>query len=141
MALPVDPERNPGQIRRALEWFFTRPRVAGAGNLDIIAWWEIRRVPYNAFLVVLGVPSFVLFLTFIVAAGDDWFEPLALFAAPFLYNFCYTAGWVCELLLRAIGVHDSGPTLMKLGIGLTALLITFPAVSWGMVALVRTLAG
>lgn len=146
MALALGPEGNRGPIRRALEWYFSEPREEGADYLYIIGWWEFRRIPYNLLLVVVGMPSFILFLTFITASGElegggDAVEPMALVAAPFLYNFCYTAGWVCELLLRAIGVQNSGPLLMKLGTGLTVLLITFPAVAWGMVVLVQAFAG
>ena len=140
VALASSRER-PGVVRRAIERSFSRSPRDGADQLDIIAWWEVRRPPYNAFLVVLGIPSFILFLTFMVAAGGEWAEPMALIAAPFLYNVCYTAGWVCELLLRAVGVHNAGPTLLKLGVGLTALLITLPAILWGLVLLGQAFAG
>jgi hypothetical protein len=147
VAVAVSPERKRGSIRRVLgrvvEWYFAEPRDEDADYLYIIGWWEVRRIPYNLLLVVVGIPSFILFLLFITAAGErgDPVEPIALMAAPFLYNSCYTAGWVCELLLRAIGVKNSAPTLMKLGTGLTVLLITFPAVAWGLVVLIQTFAG
>jgi len=70
---------------------------------DAIVWWEIRRVPYNAVLAILGVvtTAVVLWLGSHVAP-DVGFEPLGLIAGALLYglgaNVFYTLGWISEIL-------------------------------------------
>jgi hypothetical protein len=69
---------------------------------DAIAWWEIRRIPFNLFILLIGFVS--AFITAFV--GSRVFKPDQDIGSPFieaaLYlvaaNFCYTFGWVTELL-------------------------------------------
>jgi hypothetical protein len=125
-----------------LRWYFERQ--PGGDELAILAWWEIRRIPYNLVLFAVGIPSFVLFLTFIVASGElepgeDAVEPIALLAAPFLFNFCYTAGWVCEIGLTKVGLRETGPLLLRMGLALSLFLTLLPAALWGFVVVVQML--
>ncbi len=73
--------------------------------LDAIVWWEVRRVPYNAALAVLGVTTIgIIFLigSHFVASGEDVEEPVGLIVGAVLYaiaaNVFYTLGWISELL-------------------------------------------
>jgi len=66
--------------------------------------------------------------------GEDAVEPMALLAAPLGVNLCYTFGWMVELPARRLSPSLSprfGPFLLRLGIGLSDLLISVPAVLWG----------
>jgi|ERR1700733_1848446 hypothetical protein len=69
---------------------------------DAVAWWEIRRIPFNLLILVVGLASgFTSALL-----GNRVFKPDVDFGKPFigvvLYavaaNLCYTLGWVTELL-------------------------------------------
>ena len=72
----------------------------------IIGWWELRRILYNAILLITGVIETVLF--FVVANDPIRFLPPPFFALMgfMLYvgaaNFCYTFGWVFELFLNKL---------------------------------------
>jgi hypothetical protein len=72
---------------------------------DAIVWWEIRRLPYNAALAIVGVMTIgVVWLvgSYFVGLGEDVVEPLLLLAGVVLYglaaNVFYTIGWISELL-------------------------------------------
>jgi hypothetical protein len=125
-------------LTRAWRWYFTQPDGTSADALDIIAWWEIRRVPFNALVGAAGIASLAVWLCIaslpLMAgrANSDQVgpEPLAVVAAPFLFNICYTAGWMCEIVLRQLGVGRAGPVLLKLGTGLSLVLVSFVGVYW-----------
>ena len=70
---------------------------------DTIVWWEIRRVPYNAVLAILGVVTTAVVLWLgSHFTPDVSFAPLGLIAGALLYglgaNAFYTLGWISELL-------------------------------------------
>ena len=80
--------------RRLMEWLFTVPDGRRSA-WSIIKWWELRRIPYNLIVGIVGVCSLLLFFFFIsqsgeLKPGEDAEEPLAIIAAPFLMNF---ASW------------------------------------------------
>lgn len=69
---------------------------------DAVAWWEIRRIPFNLLILAAGVVS-----GFIVALiGGHVFKPDQDFGSPLLAvamyavaaNLCYTLGWMTERL-------------------------------------------
>jgi hypothetical protein len=75
---------------------------------DVVVWWEIRRIPYNAALLVVGLGSLFAVEAIggrMVRVGEDFIEPLILLFAVLLYaigaNVCYTLGWITELLWSA----------------------------------------
>ena len=124
-------------VRRFITWFFLRPS-APLSRWGIIAWWEIRRVPYNLIVGAFGAISLSLFFVFIGLAhelkpGEDAIEPMVLFAAPIAVNICYTGGWIVELLLsivRAKGSPPIGPVLLKVGVGFSIAVVFLPSVFW-----------
>jgi hypothetical protein len=72
---------------------------------DAIVWWEIRRIPYNVTLAILGMMTIGAVLWFeshFAAAGESVLNPLGLIVGVVLYglaaNVFYTLGWVSELL-------------------------------------------
>jgi hypothetical protein len=120
-------------------WYFDR-RAPLESVEDIVAWWEIRRIPYNGFVAVFGVTCFVIYglaLLYVLEPDPpDFVEPVALMAAPFMINFAYTLGWIVELSLRQLGWPNRDPLLMKLGMAATVFFIALPAVSWGLAAII-----
>jgi len=135
-------------IRRAWQWLFLVPdKPLSVGG--IIAWWELRRIPYNLIVAAVGIPSLLLFYTFILASGtlasgEDAVEPLTLIIAPIIANICYTLGWMveipCSFLFRLL-IHDRvrviGPALFALGLVLSLLVVIFPAAFWGIYCLLH----
>jgi type IV secretory pathway VirB3-like protein len=72
---------------------------------DAIAWWEMRRIPFNIVVGLTGAVGGALLLgigSLLVKPGEDVIEPMAIFVAVPLYavaaNVCYTLGWASELL-------------------------------------------
>lgn len=73
--------------------------------LDAIAWWEIRRIPFNLAVFAAGTVSVFAIIGVggtLVKPGDDFVEPLMLLAGiigfGILANLFYTLGWISELL-------------------------------------------
>jgi hypothetical protein len=91
-------------------WGFFEVPDGPARTREVIAWWERRRLGYNLLVAACAVPSFCLYLFFLVnsghlAEGEDAVEPVALLAAlvlgPVVVNVCYTFCWIAKLALRA----------------------------------------
>jgi hypothetical protein len=110
----------------------TRPTPADS-LWDIIGWWERRRVPYNLFLAVVGLPSLLLFYwtmnaSHSVPPGEDAVEPMAVIVAPVLANIAYTLGWIAEGVGRnRPWVSPAGPRLMRMGLWFSLFVVVFPS--------------
>ena len=119
-----------------VNWFFSRDNQHPSAG-QVIAWWELRRVPYNLIVGGFGLVSLLLFFLLVtlshrLAPGEDAVEPLALFAAPIAINIAYTAGWVTELIARKI-MRESwfvGPALLRTGMLFSLVVIALPTVIW-----------
>ena len=79
---------------------------------DAIVWWEIRRIPYNVALAILGMMSIGASLWIesrLAAAGESVLNPLGLIVGVALYclaaNVFSALGWISELLWS--GGHTS----------------------------------
>jgi hypothetical protein len=132
--------------KRFYKWFFSIPEEPHSW-FKVIVWWEIRRIPYNLIIGVVGFISLLLFFLFIHLAkelkpGEDAIEPLALLAAPFIINLCYTAGWPVELILRLFR-HERkamlGPILLRLGVLLSLVVVLLPSVIWFLIWIIRSI--
>ncbi len=73
---------------------------------DTIVWWEIRRIPYNVMLLVLGIGTIAI--VEIVGGqyanpGEDVEEPLGIIFGAIVFgvaaNVCYTLGWIADIFL------------------------------------------
>ena len=81
-------------------------RLAMQRPWDAIIWWEIRRIPFNILILVVGIlslGSILLIGSYSVRPAEaDGFEPLSTLFAAIAYgifaNLAYTLGWVTELL-------------------------------------------
>lgn len=120
------------------EWIFFAPK-GERSIFAIILWWELRRIPYNLLVGLTGLCSFVLFYFFVsktnaLPAGEDAVEPIALLAAPFIINFCYTAGWIIEIFSGKPYSKEGrvlGPILLKAGVKFSMVVVWLPAAYWG----------
>ena len=125
-------------VKRFTAWLFTNlqePRSLWR----VIAWWELRRIPFNIIVMAYSALGFVILLWAITTSGhlqpgEDAVETLLLLAAPFAVNLLYTLGWLVEIPTRhlVLGLSSRfGPMFLKRGLGLGLFLITMPAVFWG----------
>lgn len=127
-------------VRKVIEWYFFAPNEP-RGFMEIVGWWELRRIVYNFVIGSVGLVSLILFFIFAEAShkippGDDLVEPVALLFAPIFINVCYTAGEILELIFGRIWEYNEGDgpwatTLLKLGTGTSLVLVLFPSVYWG----------
>jgi len=133
-------------LRRCCDWLYAIPDEPQS-ILKRIAWWELRRIPYNLIIGVTGLISLLLFFLFInlaheLKSGEDAIEPIALLAAPFVINIAYTTGWIAELSLRLILRKRSnvlGVALFKFGLLVSIVVVLLPSVLWFVIWIVRSL--
>ena len=92
-------------LKRNLDRLSERPD-SDLKALEVIAWWELRRFPFNVVVGVSGVIACILIVSFSLAVGTVCGIPdppivalLGIFAFGVMANACYTAGWMAELLL------------------------------------------
>jgi len=69
-----------------IRWLFTAPSEPLTA-LRVVGWWELRRIPFNVVIGIVGVFAFAVFATSIYSAGvlqpgEDAVEPFALLLAP-----------------------------------------------------------
>jgi hypothetical protein len=96
-------------------------------NLDIIRWWETRRLLYNLFSLMGGIISITIMRLLVkLEPGEDLIEPLAIIGFGILSNVGYTFGWLTEIGLKKDNRY--APKMFKLGLYLTLFLIFLPAV-------------
>lgn len=121
-------------------WFFIVP-PGERSALQIIAWWEIRRIPFNILIGTIGIISLILLFKFVGEAEvshpeEDIIEPISLLLAPFGINFCYTFGWIGEIAFSRIWkVNDPklGTKLLQTGTGITLFFAILPTLIWGII--------
>jgi hypothetical protein len=124
-------------MKRFWRWLF-EVREGDRSTLEIIGWWEIRRIPYNLLILPIGLVSLIVFFVAILSTGhlkpgEDAVEPLAVLAAPFAMNFFYTAGWLAEVSLKLLWRMTSpaiAPALLKLGLMGSFVVVLLPSVYW-----------
>ncbi|MHB1001540.1 MAG: hypothetical protein ACYC27_20055 [Armatimonadota bacterium] len=132
-------------LRKAWRWFISQPEPDAKG-IEVYVWWEQRRIPYNIIVGLGGIVSLVLFFLFIIMSGhlepgEDAVEPLALIMSaivgPPIINLCYTAGWVADILSRAVFKRHRSASLALFIAGtlFSLLIIGLPAEYWGYVVL------
>ncbi len=103
---------------------------------EVIRWWEIRRILYNAVLFAIGILSILgmeWLMGKVIPIGNDAVEPFALALGVVIYgviaNLCYTAGWIVELAIRK-GNEDRARTIAKklflVGLWFSGLLTSTP---------------
>ena len=112
------------------------PRRAPA----IIAWWERRRLHYNAFVGAAGLFSLVVTrIVTLLPPGSSEMPPLVLVVVfGVLANVCYTVGPAAEVVINRVWGDKTlppGPMLYRMGltfsVGLALLPTIFAGLDWG----------
>lgn len=95
--------------------------------LQIIYWWELRRILYNLIVLFAGIIS-LLVMSFVVNVpeGEDLVEPFAILGFGIISNLCYTLGWITEIFRKKDEKY--GPKMFKKGLYLTLLFTLLPMV-------------
>jgi hypothetical protein len=99
---------------------------------QIIIWWELRRVAYNAIVGIVGILS--VFAFFALASlrpkhFEDGPEPFAILIFGFGANLCFTGGWMGELVARMFWRERAaffGPMMFSLGLLFSVALCFLP---------------
>src|SRR5690348_8598410 len=107
-----------------VEQLFAAPPARN--RLDVIVWWELRRIPYNLILAIVGAIDFVPMaiagmLSPLIAGGCILFAVAA--------NICYTAGWITELAWTGPqfeSERDFGPRAFRAGLAFSVLITSIP---------------
>ena len=126
-------------LKRVWQWLVSRPDQQ-MRPVDVVLWWEARRIPYNLIVVGVGVVDLALFFLLIrppgrLPPGVGEKAPIFLILAPFIINILYTGGWVAELLLWLMWKPHprTGPVLFVVGTAFSIAVFTIPAIVWGLV--------
>jgi hypothetical protein len=131
-------------LRQALQRTAERLKSPDRNAIDIIAWWEVRRIPYNFLVGVWGAICLLIFTYSLnasghLAPGEDAIEPLVLPFMPIAVNVCYSIGWPVEIVLRRLRSDLNpklGEFLFRAGLIFSFALISLPAVVWSVIWLV-----
>ncbi len=109
----------------------------------IVAWWERRRLPYNAAVGAAGLVSLGgVGLAGAVAGGEGMFPGLLFAAAAFgiMANVCYCLGPVTEIVIQKLwgrSVLPTGPALYRMGLTFSVGLALLPALLTVMLGVAR----
>lgn len=112
-----------------LQGLFAVPRYQGRTAVDVIRWWEVRRLAFNAILAGIGLLAMALFHLLGFATFHSLIMPAI--AYGFMANVCYTSGWMAEIYARLFfgeRTENFGPSLFLLGLTFSMLLTALPAV-------------
>jgi hypothetical protein len=123
------------------EFLFAAP--ASRSTPSIIAWWERRRLAYNASVGAAGLVSLGTVGFFNTLMGGDAMFPQALIVAAVfggMANLCYFFGPAAELLFEKLWgrrVLPAGPMLYRIGLTFSVGLALFPTLLTVMLATAR----
>jgi hypothetical protein len=102
---------------------------------SLVAWWELRRIPFNMLVGATGIASVTVWAWLSIhyfqnPNYDSDFNPIlsGIFFA-ILANVFYTTAWIVEGISLAFRKHGSkavGPRLFKLGLCFSLILASLP---------------
>ncbi len=118
---------------------------------DAVVWWEVRRIPYNLALAIVGIATIATLFwigRYFSPSSEDIVNPLGLIFGAVVYgiaaNVFYTLGWISELLWSGGDTSRTQPFRKKvflLGLTVSCVLTLLPAVLipalWWMLGLHR----
>jgi hypothetical protein len=132
----------------SLTRFFFRNEVTCRTPVEVIGWWESRRLTYNAAVGTAGL--FTLAAVHIIARIPPFAEPIPIeptIFIPIVYgilaNVFYTGGWVAELWIRNTlgrGMEPVGPTMFRYGFAFSIGLTLLPVAMISLLKLAMTVA-
>jgi hypothetical protein len=121
--------------------------------MDIILWWEARRIPFNlivgaagigtcAGIVAIGVIGDYFLEVGFILPDPPIFVMLGVIAFGIMANVCYTGGWIVELLVRRTWPQESHQVAtlsFTLGLVLAILVTLLPIPLFGVLLLLASL--
>jgi hypothetical protein len=116
-------------MKRLLNKIFSH-KLTDRNWYHVIGWWEIRRLVFNAVLLLFGLISLTIFL-FVLKFDEYIIQPFAAFGFGVLVNFFYTFGWVTELLIRLFNESKAasfGIKSFKIGLIISIVLTFLPTI-------------
>ena len=106
---------------------FLKIKQEDRNALQIIGWWEIRRILFNLIVLFFGLISMSIMSSLInLAPGEDLQEPFAIIGFIILYNLGYTLGWLSEIFNKKSKTY--GPKMFKIGLYFTLFWVFLPAI-------------
>ena len=114
--------------------------TADRTKLQIILWWELRRILYNAIVIVSNLISMLVMFTslgyFQVGSSQteyyygytpawEWIDLSEVLGFFIIINAIYSLGWIFEIFIPRN--HTFGPIMFKVGLGLTLFYVFLPA--------------
>ena len=103
---------------------------------DVIVWWELRRIPYNLIVGIVGTAGILLIARLATLPPPlppeqrDFDTFIATGMGALVANFLYTVGWVCEIAVRSLTRQQIpwwlGPALLS---GVLLLSLTPPVLT------------
>lgn len=138
-------------LKRILAWRLFSRRDDAVGILDIIRWWEIRRIAFNLTVGAAGVVTLVGGVVVDLISEKRLGEPLGLpdpplfalfgiFAYGVCANICYTGGWVAELAVKIVRRNNTktfAETSFFTGLVLSILLTLSPTLFFASILIFR----
>lgn len=124
----------------ALRHFLFREASDSPAALDVVRWWEGRRLRYNLIVGATGLFTLAsVTLMSVIGPRHPGPPPAAFLFVPVIYglvaNVMYTTGWVAELLvLRKLFGRKTpvvGATLFRYGLAFSVGLTLLPNVIFG----------
>jgi hypothetical protein len=125
---------------------FLFPAPAPRRPRAILAWWESRRLAYNAMVGSAGLVSVSVLMGASLLFGDAVHPAQALVASVIfgvMANVCYLLGPAIEILIETLWgrrVLPTGPTLYRMGLTFSVGLALFPSLIAAILVVVRTVA-
>lgn len=125
------------------EFLFAAP--ASRSTPAIIAWWERRRLAYNAWVGAAGLVSLGAVGFYDALSGGEGIFPEALIAAAVFggtANICYFFGPATEFLFEKLwgrAVLPTGPLLYRMGLTFSVGLALFPTLLTVMLVALRVI--
>lgn len=94
--------------------------------LQIIIWWEIRRILFNIIVLFFGFISLSIMSVIVkIEPGEDIVEPLIIILFAILCNIGYTLGWFTELFVKKSQTY--APKMFKIGLLFTLFFVMLPS--------------
>jgi hypothetical protein len=116
--------------------------ISSSTHMDIIRWWEARRLRYNLYVGAGGVVTWLVVEiagSAAVRPGVDFEEPIVMLIGPLLYgiaaNVCYTFGSMVD-----VAAYRGSPRqwLYTLGLRFSLVLTALPGV-WALLVWLYTI--
>lgn len=126
--------------------------IPAQSTWGIVKWWELRRAPYNLIVGLTGIVGGGVSLALALAAEWRGIEvpfpdpPLFVIILVVIYgiaaNFCFTGGWISELVARRIWgarAEAYGEISFCFGMVFSVFLTLLPSVAFSLILAIQLL--